>query len=309
MKQSTNRGKRLPSDDNIATFKAPEDGALLSMMPQLLPDHKATKLKSMLRRGQFAVNGQPQTQFNYPIRRGDTLQVNFDRAFITLGRDDVKIVYQDADLLVISKPAGMLATPGRGKATSRDTAFDILLRYVQKLSSRAHLYVVHRLDRETSGLMLLARSARCRDVLVKQWEKLVLQRKFHAVVEGCPDPKQGRVSNFLYEDPNDFSMHSTRNPQQGRRAVTQYTVLQGGQNFSLVELDMRTGQKHQLRIHMQDLGTPISGDSKYGGHRNAIARMALHATALQFIHPVSNERITLTDPTPEEFNTLLNPNL
>ena len=289
--------------DNIARFTIPEDGTLLAIAMQVLRDHKPAKVKSYLRHHQLAVNGIPLSQYNYPVHSGDVLEVNFDRSFEVFSHPRLKIVYEDRDIIVVDKDYGLLST-GTGKEKD-DTVFSIMRRYVKRGSEHAHVYVVHRLDRDTSGLMVLTRTGKARDRLIKEWDKMVTERSYIAVVEGIVDTNEGVIKARLIDDDANYEVHVTANPKEGKAATTRYSVVHRGSRNTMLRVEMAKGHKNQIRVHLKHIGHPVSGDRKYGAHPNGIHRLALHAHTLRFFHPVTGEELRFEAPVPQGFNSLL----
>ena len=257
----------------------------------------------MLRHNQLAVNGVPSTKFDQPVSAGDQLWVNFDRSFQVFSHPRVKLVFEDNDIIVVDKGYGVLSTAaGR---PSDDTVYNIVKKYARGFSDKASVYVVHRLDRDTSGLMLLTRTKQARDKLISNWNNMVIERSYIAVVEGKMEQKEGTVKSFLAENPDTFEMYSTDDRKLGRLAVTHYRVVEQGRHFAMLELKIKTGRKNQIRVHMHDLGNPVSGDRKYGGHPSPINRIALHAATLSIVHPTTGKAVTFTSPVPENFKTMI----
>ena len=299
-KKQTRRG---PATDNVAKFTIASDGTLLAAAATLLPDHKPTKLKSLLRHNQLAINGVPTTQFDAPVHAGDKLWVNFDRSFQVFSHPRIKLVHEDNDIIIVDKGYGVLSTAaGR---PSDDTVYNIIKKYARGFSDKANVYVVHRLDRDTSGLMLLTRTKQARDKLISNWSNMVIDRKYIAVVEGKVEQPEGVIKSFLAENPDPFEMYSTTDPKLGQLAATRYRVLQQGSQFAMVEIEIKTGRKNQIRVHMHDMGNPVSGDRKYGGHPSPINRVALHATTLSFVHPITGQVVTYHSPAPPSFTSLV----
>ena len=299
-KRQTRRG---PATDNVAKLTIKHDGTLLATAGELLPDHRPTKIKSMLRHNQLAVNGIPSRQFDLAVRAGDTLWVNFDRSFQVFSHPRINLVYEDNDIIVVDKGYGVLSTAA-GKP-SDDTVYNVIKKYARGFSPKANVYVVHRLDRDTSGLMLLTRTKQARDLLISNWNNMVVERKYIAVVEGKVEQSEGTVKSYLAENEETFEMYSTTDKKIGRLAVTHYRVVKQGRRFAMVELELKTGRKNQIRVHMHDLGNPVSGDRKYGGHPSPINRVALHATMLSFVHPITRKVVTFTSPAPENFDKMV----
>ncbi len=304
MRQSGNTLRRRPfRPDNIKKFKVQADGMLLETVATVLKDHKPSKLKSMLKHHQFAVNGSPCSQFDRQVMTDDELWINFDGSFRIFSHPKIKLIYEDNDIMVVDKGCGILSTSA-GKIKD-DTVFSVIRNYVKVGNEQAHVYMVHRLDRDTSGLMLLARSAKARDKMVKQWGQLVVARKYEAIVEGLVEDERGSVENYL-QDADNYEVVSTTTPNEGAQfAKTLYEVIRRSSRTTHVELSMHKGHKNQLRVHMKDIGHPICGDRKYGGHSNPIHRLALHATKLTIIHPVTGKELSFESPIPEKFMKLM----
>lgn len=288
--------------DNIRTWKIDADGTLVEVAARILSDHTPTKVKSMLKHRQFAVNGMPTSQFDHPVKAGDEFSVNFDKSFVVFHHPRIKLVYEDEHILVIEKGYGILSMGTDNVKTG--TAYSIMRDYVKVHNPKAQVFIVHRLDRDTSGLMMLAKSAEAKDAMQHNWNNMVLSRKYVAVVEGIMEMKSGEVRSYLAENTK-FEMYSTDDPTKGQLAITRYRTLAVGGGCSLVELELDTGRKNQIRVHMKDLGHPISGDRKYGAGVSRIHRLALHAQTLRFVHPITRKDMNFTSPIPAGFKVLL----
>ena len=209
----------------------------------------------------------------------------------------LRIVYEDERLIVADKRNGLLSV-GTEKE-HRKTAFYILSEYIKRNNPAARLFVVHRLDRETSGLMIYAKDKRTQEILQKNWKTMVLDRRYAAVVEGGLPQTKGTIATLLREDRNRKVWASCNGT--GEEAATDYTVLREGRNYSLVELSLHTGKKNQIRAHMEWMKTPIAGDKKYGAQTNPAGRVCLHAYKLCFIHPTTGERLDFSTGIPRIF--------
>ena len=266
-----------------------------------LPEMKRTRIKQMLAHNQVAVNGIPQRQFDLELNPGDSVKVNFVREFKVFSNRRLKIVYEDDDIIVINKGYGLLSM-GNDKV-SDGTAYSILRDYVKWANPMNKIFIVHRLDRDTSGLMMFAKNQQAKERMQHNWNNMVLNRKYLAVVEGVPENETGVVRSYLVEN-SQYEVYSTNNPDEGQLAVTRYKVLNAGKNFSLLEVELDTGRKNQIRVHMKDLGHPISGDRKYGASTSPIHRLALHAQTLRFIHPTTQKEMSFSTPIPSSFASL-----
>lgn len=288
--------------DNIRTWKIDTDGTLVETAARILSDHTPTKVKSMLKHRQFAVNGMPTSQFDHPVKAGDEFSVNFDKSFVVFHHPRIKLVYEDEHILVIEKGYGILSMGTDNVKTG--TAYSIMREYVKVHNPKAQVFIVHRLDRDTSGLMMLAKSAEAKDAMQHNWNNMVLSRKYVAVVEGIMEKKSGEVRSYLAEN-SKYEVYSTDDPSAGQLAITRYRTLSVGGGCSLVELELDTGRKNQIRVHMKDLGHPICGDRKYGAGVSKIHRLALHARTLRLVHPITRKDMNFTTPIPAGFKVLL----
>ena len=215
----------------------------------------------------------------------------------------ITILFEDADLIVIDKPSGLLSVP-----TSQDpsvSALEILENYVRKgqVKSRKELHPVNRLDRFTSGVLLFAKSLQMREKMHETWAEST-QKCYLAVVHGRMEAPSGRVASNLAEDGN-LMVYSTKNPDEGKLAVTEWTLLGQSPRYALLEVHPLTGRKNQIRVHMADLGHPIAGDRKYGGGGSGRDRLCLHAWKIAFRHPRGGAEMEFTSPIPPEFARLV----
>ncbi len=284
--------------DVIKHFSIQAPAELLPFVTENLPEIKRTRLKQMLAHNQIAVNGTPVRQFNHPVQPGDTVSVNFTREFQVFYNRRLKIVYEDDDILVVNKGYGLLSM-GNDKVKD-GTAYSILKDYLKRKDPRNKIFIIHRLDRDTSGLMMFAKNEKAKEAMQHNWNNMVLNRKYVTVVEGDVEEPQGVVRSYLGET-SQFEVFSTDDPSQGKLAVTRWTRLKEGSEYSLLEVELDTGRKNQIRVHMKDIGHPISGDRKYGAEASPIHRLALHARTLRFIHPVTRREMLFETPVPSSF--------
>lgn len=271
---------------------------LLPFLYEVLSNLSRNSVKSMLRRGQIYVNHQSTTQFNHMLKRGDDVEIIKNRAAkrkaALIG---LHILYEDRDIIIVNKEAGLLSI-----ATTREnerTAHAQLMTYVRKKHPRNRTFIVHRLDRETSGVMMFAKSDRIKRQLQNNWQNIVKERIYVALVEGHVTKEQGTMTSYLKES-RTHVMYSSQTPNDGLRAVTHYKKLRSNNAFSLLEVALETGRKNQIRVHMQDIGHPVVGDKKYGATKNPIKRLGLHAKTLAFHHPRTNRFMRITAEVPKE---------
>jgi 23S rRNA pseudouridine1911/1915/1917 synthase len=212
------------------------------------------------------------------------------------------IIYEDSDILVVNKPSGLL-TMGTDKEKSR-TAYFALTDYVRKgcAKSKNRIFIVHRLDRETSGILLFAKNEESKFRLQSRWEET--KKKYIAAVHGRCVNQSGTITSYLAEN-KAYSVYSTPDPEKGKPASTAYKVIRTTKNFSLLEIALLTGRKHQIRVHLADMGHPVVGDKRYGKEISAYRRLALHALSLSFRHPSSHEELFFETEVPEYFSTIV----
>jgi 23S rRNA pseudouridine1911/1915/1917 synthase len=284
------------------TVQAPAE--LLAQCFSAWSDVKKTQVRTWLKFQAITVNGRPISQFNHPLVPGDVVAVRTERfaAPKTVLGSGMKIFFEDAHLIVIEKPADLLSIASESE--QERTAYRQLTEYVRrgKPHGRERVWIVHRLDRETSGLMIFAKTAQAKEILQGNWEEA--EKQYEAVVEGQLREAKGTFESHL-DETNPFKVHSAKAGPDTRHAVTHYRVLGRAKGRSLVELTLETGRRHQIRVHLSDAGCPIVGDEKYGAKSNPAKRLGLHACALRFSHPVTRKELRFQSPLPKELARLV----
>lgn len=288
-------------DNNIKYFAIEKADVLLNFLFQIFPEKSKTTVKSYLAHKQIAVNKIVRSQFDYPLQPGDTVAINFDRNFSELKHPMLKLVYEDDYFIVVNKANGLLTVAT--DLEKNKTAFRIISNYVKNQHPRNHIFVLHRLDKDTSGLLVFAKSQEIQSEMQRNWERVVTDRKYVAVIEGCPEKMSGEITSYLCEN-KVFKVYSSAN-NEGQFARTRYKIIKANKQYSLVELELETGRKNQIRVHMSEFGHSIVGDKKYGAKSNPIRRIALHAFKLTFIHPVTKQELDFQTPIPKSFQTLI----
>ncbi len=298
-RSNTHKKKRPPSSYTIEK----KDTLLASLITKL--PHKTRKnLKAVLRDGQVSVNGEPVTQFDHVLIPGQCVEVCWDRNVPLKHPRELNIVYIDQDLIVINKPAGLL-TIATDKE-KRKTAYSMLSKYVKTEDPDNKIFIIHRIDRETSGLLMFARSEKIKRQIQETWNTTISQRTYVGVVEGAVEPPEGTITSWLTES-KAFIVYSSQNKKFGKKSVTHYRKIKGNRTISLLQINLETGRKHQIRVHMQDIQHPIIGDKKYGSGFNPIGRMGLHAQVLAFTHPRTGEPCRFDTGIPAKLLKLFHP--
>lgn len=276
---------------------------LLDFLFAAFPEKSRTTVKSLLRNNQVRVNATVTSQFDFPVGPGDIVEVNMSREFFTLRNPRLKIVYEDDEVIVVNKGYGLLSV---GTDRKKDgTAYSILRDYVKRVDASQKIFIVHRLDQHTSGLMVFAKTEEAKNTLQHNWNNMVLERQYIAVVEGRPEQREGLVRSYLHENEQHI-VYSTDNPVEGSQlAVTRWKALRSRNGYTMMAVNLDTGRKNQIRVHMQTLGHPIAGDRKYGARTSPIHRLALHAATLRFVHPVTRKDMNFSIPVPPQFSKLV----
>lgn len=288
--------------DVIETYEVVAETTLLPFLFESMPQRKRVTVKDYLKHNQVAVNNVPLTQFNTELHPGDVVKVNLSREFQVFYHRRMQLVYEDDDIIVVNKGYGLLSM-GTDKV-KEGTAYSIVRDYVKWQDPRNKIFIVHRLDRDTSGLMMFAKSVEAKEAMQHNWNNMVLNRKYLAVVEGKVEEPEGTIKSYLAEN-TQFEVYSTENPEEGQLAVTRYSTIKSKNGYTLLEVELDTGRKNQIRVHMKDLGHPIVGDRKYGAKTSPIHRLALHAQTLRFVHPITRREMNFTTPIPVSFSSMV----
>ena len=293
-------------------LRVEQDGLLMDFLQTKMGGMAKSSIKQLLGQRRVTINNAIQTRHDTPIRRGDTVVVASGRGNIELRHPKLRIIYEDDALIVVEKKNGLLTVPVNQKS-SETTVFSILKEYVKKQSYRNTVHVVHRLDRETSGLLVFAKSPELQEYMRTYWRQLVTKRTYVALVEGKLEKKEGKITSWLTENPRTALVSSSPVDNGGQLAITNYKVLKEsnlqtdemdlGAAYSLVELNLETGRTNQIRVHMATIGHPVVGDRKYGNGNESspIDRLCLHARVLEFIHPMTEKKVRFEASTPKEF--------
>ncbi|MEI7829516.1 MAG: RluA family pseudouridine synthase [Prolixibacteraceae bacterium] len=287
--------------EKLTQLTVAKPSRLMEFLIEQLKGKSRTTVKSLLAHRQVSVGIHTITQFDYPLESNQLVTINWGVVSEQKRLRGVRILFEDPYLIVIDKEAGMLSI-----ATAKEkllTTYSILSTHVKKEDPTNRIFVVHRLDRDTSGVMMFAKSEKVQEIMQKEWQEAVIRRSYIAVVEGYVEKDEDTIRSFLKENKMLF-MYSTKVPGEGDEAITHYKVLKRGEEFSLLEVELETGRKNQIRVHMKELGHPVAGDKKYGSKLNPLRRTCLHANILAFKHPITGEELSFETPPPHRFLTL-----
>jgi 23S rRNA pseudouridine1911/1915/1917 synthase len=269
---------------------------LLDALQLLVPGASRRTLRQMLAQGRISVNGDVCRLADRKVRPGDAVEIGARRARTKLP-SGLQIEYEDGEILVVRKPVGLLTV---ATADERErTAYAYLRGYLQEHNSRQRLFIVHRLDKFASGILVFAKSEKVKEILQGVFSRHEIQRKYWAIVEGRVEKSRGTIRSYLAQD-RSLRMHSTEDAKRGKAAVTHFRVLRRLHNITALEVTLETGRKNQIRAHLSEMGHPIVGDRAYGSVQNPIGRLGLHAFQLGFNHPVRGTPLVFqTEPPPE----------
>lgn len=262
-----------------------------------------TKIKQLLSQRMVYVDKRITTQFNELLKPGQLVQIANRKQIHDFRNRFVKIVYEDAFIIVVEKASGILTNAQPGAARTQ-TVKDILDEYVKRKNRAFSVHTVHRLDLGTSGLLVFAKRRDIQQIFTDNWKDIVTDRRYIAVCEGNMEKDSGVVTSWLNENKM-FVVYSSALDNGGKRAVTNYRTLKRKNDYSLVELKLDTGRKNQIRVHMQDLKHPIAGDYKYGAQTDPAGRICLHAFRLEFTHPITGELLKFETEYPKTFTEIL----
>ena len=277
-----------------------EPQELMEFMLKQMSGISKNRVKNLLTGHAVTVDRKLITQYNYMLNVGEMVRISRHKRSTELINKYIKIIYEDKDIIVIEKQAGILSMASTPNQFCVKTILD---EYFRKRHFKCTAHVVHRLDRETSGLMIYAKSIEMEQILEHDWHDIVYDRRYVAVLCGQMEQEGGTIHSWL-KDNKAFITYSSPTENGGKEAITHYHLLQKNKDYSLVEMRLETGRKNQIRVHMKDLGFPVAGDTKYGNGRNPIGRLALHAYRLNFYHPRTGEPMTFETPFPTSFKKL-----
>lgn len=291
-----------------ASFKVNRSDELLEFLLKKMNTSR-NNVKNLLSHHMVLVNGSPVSQYNLMLAKDDEVKIT-KKPQLSMPRvkNDSKnkkdkpkrvyldIIYEDDDFIAINKPSGLLSVESDKE---RECAFSYVLEYMQENDPKSRPFVLHRIDKETSGVLVFAKNVKIHSMLKLNWNEYIKTREYFAMVEGTLKEKEGRITSYLKENQNNL-VYSTQDPS-GALAVTDYKVKKENGQYSLLSVFIYSGRKNQIRVHMHDIGNPIVGDDKYGCTKNPLKRLGLHASRLEFLHPITKELISIKAPVPNIF--------
>ena len=282
-------------------FKAEQSAPLLEWLLTHLDGYSRNKVKDVLQGRGIKVNGKTVTRYDHMLKPGDDVSVSLTKKNDRFHSRYVRLIYEDSHLVVIEKLPGVLSMPVGRSSINVKTILD---QYFLRLRRPYNAHVVHRLDRDTSGLMVYAKDMETEQRFEHDWGRIVYDRRYVALVSGEVTDEGGTITSWLKDDSR-FVTHSSPTDNGGKYAVTHFRTLQRSTDYSLLEFQLETGRKNQIRVHAAEIGFPICGDSKYGNGDDPVHRLALHAYRLCFFHPYTRQKMEFETEIPKEFIKIL----
>ena len=277
---------------------------LLSFLRTNLTSKSKNNLKSLLAKEMVLVNGKVQTKFNFILFKGDKVEIRDTKIKTDNNyKKEIKIIYEDDDIIVVNKPCGLLSI-----ATSKEkeyTLYHFISTHLKERNKNNKVFIIHRLDKDTSGIVIFAKNQKTKNLFQNNWDKIIRGRYYYAVVNGSLKEKEGTIKEYLIENDKTYMVYSTNNKKEGKLAITDYKVINENNNYSLLDINIKTGRKNQIRVALKDIGNPIVGDKKYGDGKSSINRMALHQYKLELMDPRTNKFIRFKTDMPITFKKLI----
>ena len=301
-KSVNRRTHKKPNSVKEYTVKEPCE--LLDFLLETFKSQSRNSVKSLLSSRKVSVNGAPVTQYNFQLVPKDVIYINAT-AIKRKARSNLPIIYEDDEIIVINKPSGLLSVASDNEKSS--TAYRMVADYVQQKDKHNRIFVVHRIDEDTSGVLMFAKNSKIQEALQDKWNDIVKKRGYYAIVEGRMPKTSDTIKTFLKKNSQNL-MYSSKKAGDGQLAITHYKVIKESKDYSLLDVNIDTGRKNQIRVHLGEIGHYIIGDDKYGEPVNPLKRLGLHAYELDLIHPSNGKLLKFKAPIPKEFTLLIDGN-
>jgi 23S rRNA pseudouridine1911/1915/1917 synthase len=269
---------------------------LFEFLCSLYPESPRTRIKKLLQHNNVLCNGKVATRSSLQLNPGDIIEIDTNSGRISDNKCPFPVLYEDHDVIVVEKPVGISTS----STDNSPNVYYILSHYLKSQTrGKVKAHVVHRLDKEVSGVLLFAKSERAMNIIKDNWK--ATRKYYFALVEGKPEKPEGTIESWLTED-RTYKVHSSDKPVENAKfSITHYRTTKSMEKYTLLEIELETGRKNQIRVHLSDIGCPIVGDKKYGAKSDFVRRVRLHSSYLSFPHPFKNETITVESPLPKDF--------
>lgn len=303
MNKNKQRYEHISKDyKDIKEYKVNKQIGLLDFLFETFKDQSRTSVKQMLSNRRVSVDGAPITQFDFKLFPGDTVLIS-KTGIRKKTRKDLPIIFENQEMIVINKPSGLLSVASDKEKGS--TAYRMLSEYVQQKDPHNRIFIVHRIDEDTSGVFMVVKNQKLQQALQDNWNDLVKKRGYYAIVDGEPKEKNKTIKSWLKKNSLNL-MYSSPKPGDGQFSVTHYQTMKTRGDYTLLDVNIDSGRKNQIRVHLGEMGHNIIGDDKYGNPTNPIGRLGLHAYELDLIHPLTKKLMKFIAPMPKEFEDLMN---
>ncbi len=300
-KNKARYNRHSPEFKDAKTYVVKHEGELLDFLFETFPDKSNNGVKNLLTTRRVSIGGAPITQYNFKVYPGDEIIIS-KSPLRKKERSNLPIIYEDDEMIVINKPTKLLTVASDKEKGS--TAFRMVTDYVQQKDKHNRVFIVHRIDEDTSGVLLMVKNAELQKAFQDDWNNLVQKRGYYAIVEGQFKEKSGTIKSYLTSN-NLNLMYTTHKKGEGQLAITHYQVMKENKDYSLLDVNIDTGRKNQIRVQLGDKGHHVIGDDKYGEPKNPIGRLGLHAYELDIIHPFTKKVMKFKAPIPKDFNSLM----
>lgn len=298
MNQNTTTSSNYRETARPTNYSVKSDCTVQEFFERQMKGKSRTAQRQLLNKGAVRIGRRQLKKLDDVILAGSVITIEPKPEPQFIMPPGLSIVYEDDWILVVNKEAGLLTIATENE--KERTAFSYLSAYLKFYDRNAKVFIVHRIDRWTSGLLIFAKDERAQSILRTNWDEMVLSRQYVAVVEGRLERTEGTITTWMDEDPKTTRMYVCR-PGTGKRAVTHFRLIDEVPGLSLIELELETGRKNQIRVHMRHIGHAVAGDQKYGAHVDPIGRLCLHARQIEFEHPMTGQIMNFETPIPPEF--------
>lgn len=275
---------------------------LIDFLREKMQSRSKNNIKSMLANEMIRVNNQIETRHDFMLYMDDEIVIRNNYITSKKYKDKIPIIYEDNDLIVIDKPAHLLSMAT--KKEKMHTAYRMISEYLSKQDKNNKVFIVHRLDKDTSGVIMYAKNQEMKNMLQNNWNKIVLNKEYVAVVEGVIKNDKKVIKSYLKENSEGF-VYSSIKPNDGKLAITMYEKMHSNHRYTMLKINIKTGRKHQIRVHMKDIKHPIVGDTKYGSGLDPAKRLCLHARKLEIINPKTQEKMIFESEIPFLLHALI----
>lgn len=293
--------KRLPgkaAKKKDLKFIVKESTTLMQFIMDSFPGKSRSGIKFLLKENLIAVDGKVNSQFNHPLKTGQVMTVLAEKIKPEKPIVGLKIIHEDELMIIVNKHSGLLTNSSAKERVK--TAYAMINSHFQKENATNRVFIVNKLDRDTSGILVFAKNEKVQKFLIEDWEKSIPEQVYIALVEGEVRKEKDTLTSYMKQS-KALIVHSSQNETYGDKAITNYEVLKRKKGSTLLKINVETRVKNQIRVHMQEMKHPIVGDKKYGAKTNAIGRLGLHLKTVQITNPVTKKKVTFDTEIPNKF--------